>query len=84
MFKVRAAQNGFVIEQDDGGLTVCTGDTEAEEFATLLQAILILYGPSHSRYDQERIHITIFPGDKCDKLPAECPLCWQKIPHPAE
>jgi len=84
VFRVKAAQNGFVIEQDDGELTVCTGDTEIDEFMDLLQNILKLYGPGESRYSKERIHINAFPGDKCEELPPECPLCYQKISNPAE
>ena len=84
MFKVTAAQNGYVIELEDGEFVLCMGDTEQEEFLSLLQTISNHFGPPDSRYDKNRVRINLFPGDKCDELPPECPLCWQKIPHPVE
>ena len=87
-FIIRSVSNGYILKDDSSGeeiVGVIGADSdEKDNFADFLCAIERLYGPSDSRYDKKRIYINVFPGDKCEELPRECPLCWQKIPHPAE
>lgn len=76
-------QNGFIVRSFDqdgqtGVLVVSHRDegTEGEQNALMeaLYHVKSIVDPGTSRYDQARVHICTYPGDKSD-LVVECPIC---------
>ena len=72
---IEGLQNGWTVAVDDGenyssdvGFTYDADETdkaaEVAKFASMLSYITDTIGPTTSRYDKERIYITIAPGDK--------------------
>lgn len=68
MITIERVLNGYLITHTmDGGsekYVFTEKESEVQTFADLLWQLNDLIGPSTSRYDEERIQISVVPGDK--------------------
>ena len=77
-FEIRSATNGCVLRCEDDGDEYVMQDcnNEVETFADFLRAILDAYGPVDGRYEAQRIHVLVKPGDKPPDFNG-CPECGE-------
>ena len=84
-FELERADNGWIVkvanvDQGEEALPFVIQEdrteSEAEAWALLFWSILEQYGPMGSRYDDERVYITVGPGDKNDKYEAWVKENW--------
>lgn len=72
------ANNGYIVRIGDETIVYQEGDDETEysSFADFLYTLNHLIGPPDGRYNDERIYISIYPGDKNMRFGTEdCPIC---------
>ena len=71
MITITTAANGWIVKESDGDFervycfsydSIAGGDVKA--FSGLLWHVTETLGMSGSRYDEERIYISVKPGDK--------------------
>lgn len=80
-FKMERAKNGIILIDLDGEKVVfgeCSDEkSEHQAFAAFLCYLANNYGPSDSRYSEERIYINVAPGDKSEKMTG-CHFCGRE------
>ncbi|KKL72955.1 hypothetical protein LCGC14_2079750 [marine sediment metagenome] len=76
-FEIKSATNGFILKcEDDSELYVHQESDEVEVFADFLRLLCDAYGPQDGRYEAQRIHILVRPGDKHPDFNG-CPECGE-------
>jgi len=64
---IEQAQNGYILKTPDGRFVFGEGNdsTMRKALADLLSEVVDQFGERGSRYDSDRIYISVGPGDKC-------------------